>query len=77
MRIDRIYFSGTNEYRLKATKPMDHSADTIIRDWKIISAYVIIGYLVLFAILFTSPQLMFYVTIGVGVLGAVILVLSR
>ncbi len=56
---------------------MNHSADAITRDWKIISAYVIIGYLILFAVLITSPQVLFYVTIGVLVLAAALLILSR
>ena len=55
---------------------MNHSAEAIIRDWKIISAYIIIGF-VLFAFVITSPKLAFYIAIGLWVLGAVILILSK
>ena len=55
---------------------MDHSPDTIIRDWKIIAAYVIVGF-VLFLFVIISPKLAFYAALCLLVLGIVILLLSK
>jgi hypothetical protein len=55
---------------------MDHSPDTILRDWKLIAAYVIVGF-GLCVFLITSPKLAFYAALCLLVLGVVILLLSK
>ncbi|KYH25871.1 hypothetical protein HAPAU_25490 [Halalkalicoccus paucihalophilus] len=55
---------------------MDHSSETIMRDWKIIATYIIVGFCLVVFVL-TNPRLAFYVALCLWVLGAVVLLLSR
>ncbi|WP_162993931.1 hypothetical protein [Halalkalicoccus subterraneus] len=54
---------------------MDHSVSTIVRDWKTILIYIVIGLVLLLFVVF-APEIAFYAALVVFVLGAVVLFLS-
>lgn len=68
--------TGMDKYNLTEQKPVDHSVGTIVRDWKILSIYIVIGLVSLLFVVF-APEIAFYAALVVFVLGAVVLFLSR
>ncbi len=67
--------TGMNKYNRADQKPVDHSVSTIVRDWKTILIYIVIGLVLLLFVVF-APEIAFYAALVVFVLGAVVLFLS-
>ncbi len=71
-----IDMTGINKHKRDNSEPVDHSVDSIVRDWKIMAVYLFSG-LILFLFVVSAPKIAFYATLSLFVFGCMILILSR